>query len=308
LTLRVVFIGTPEFAVPTLREVHGQFDLVGVVTQPDRPQGRGRKSMPTPVKVAAAEMGVAVEEPEKIGSSQAVCILREWAPDVIVVAAYGQLLPREVLSLPRLGCINLHASLLPKFRGASPITAAILAGDEVTGVCTIMMNEGMDTGDLLLTAEIRVALGETTGSLHDRMLEPGAKLVVETLKAVSAGNITPSQQDHARATYTRPLSKEEGKIDWSSPAEFLDRLVRAMNPWPTAFCVLNGEHVKVWQAAVKPLEGPIGTIMSVTSEGILVGTGQGHLLLEEVQAPGKKRVSAADFGRGRRLKSGDRFE
>ncbi len=306
MILRVVFMGTPEFAVPTLRALHGRFNLLGVVTQPDRPQGRGRKTLPTPVKVAALQLGVPVEEPESIRTAEALTLLGKWAPDVIVVAAYGEILPRSVLELPRMGCVNLHASLLPRHRGASPISAAILAGDESTGVCTILMDEGMDTGDLLLTAEIRVLPRDTTGSLHDRMLEPGADLVVRTLTMMGKG-IRSVKQDESKATYTRPLAKDDGRIDWSAPAEFLDRLVRAMNPWPTAFAVLGEEKIKVWQASAEPGDGPQGTITAIRTDGILVGTGKGLLLLEEVQAPGKKRVSAVDFARGRRLTPADRF-
>ncbi len=307
MTLRVVFMGTPEFAVPTLRALHSRFELVGAITQPDRPQGRGRKMLPTPVKVAAAEVGVPVGEPAKPGSAEALTLLRAWAPDVIVVAAYGAILPASVLSLPRLGCVNLHASLLPRNRGASPISRVILEGDEKTAVCTILMDQGVDTGDILLTHEIVISPRDTAGSLHDRMLEPGAELVVETLEAMSQGTLIPRKQDHSKATYTKPLSKDDGRIDWSLSAEVLDRLARAMDPWPTGFTVLNGEQIKVRHATAKIGEGPRGTIVSIESDGILVGTGKGLLVLEEVQAPGKKTVRAADFARGRRLKPGDCF-
>ncbi|MEW6349087.1 MAG: methionyl-tRNA formyltransferase [Thermodesulfobacteriota bacterium] len=307
MTLRVVFMGTPDFAVPTLAALHSRFNLVGVVTQPDRPQGRGRKTLPSPVKAAALRLGVPVEQPERVRTTEAVDTLGQWAPDVVVVAAYGEILPRSVLDLPPMGCVNLHASLLPRHRGASPISAAILAGDETTGVCTILMDEGMDTGDLLLTREIRILPGDTTGSLHDRMLEPGADLVVRTLTMRETEGIRPVKQDDSQATYTRPLTKEDGRIDWSAPAEHLDRLVRAMNPWPVAFTALGGDMIKIWQVSVEPGQAPQGTMTAIRPDGILVGTGEGLLLVQEVQAPGKKRVSATDFARGRRLTKGNRF-
>ncbi len=307
MNLRVVFMGSPEFAVPTLRALYEHFRVAGVLTQADKPRGRGLKNVPTAVKAAAVELGLPVESPERLSDPGAMNLLREWNPDVIVVAAYGKILPNLILNLPRLGCVNLHASLLPRHRGASPITAAILAGDSVTGVCTILMDEGMDTGPILLTREIPLQDDDTTGTLHDRLLEPGAMLVVETLEKMENHEIHATPQDHAMATYTKPLNKSEGKVDWHREAQYLARHVRAMTPWPGAFFSLSGETVKLWQASAEQGNGAPGRIAAVRPDGILVGTGQGLLLLRRVQAPSKKQVAAAELARARGLKEGDRL-
>lgn len=302
---RVVYMGSPDFAVPPLRAIHGHFQLIGVMTQPDRPKGRGRKTVPTAVKAAALEMGVPVAEPEKLSSRETLDLLEHWRPDVIVVAAYGKILPRVILGFPRMGCVNLHASLLPRHRGASPISAAILSGDKVTGVCTIVMDEGMDTGDILLKTEVSIGPDDTAGSLHDKLLEPGADLVVRTLMKMAGGDIQPEPQDESLATYTRLLTKEDGRIDWNQDAEFLHRLVRSVNPWPGAFFSLADMTVKVWDAAIEEGDSCPARVMAIVRDGISVGTGNGLLDLRQVQAPGKKRVSAGAFARGRGLKVGD---
>jgi len=308
VTLRVVFMGSAEFSVPALRALHQSFHVVGVVTQPDRPRGRGQKSSPTPVKAAALELGLPVKEPERVRTAEFLDELRAWAPDVIVVVAYGRILPVSVLQLPPMGCVNIHASLLPLHRGASPISAAVLAGDSVTGVTAMLMDEGLDTGDILLSREMPVESDDTTGSLHDRLMELGGELVVETLRQMAEGTLEPQPQDHSQATITRPLAKEDGRIDWSKDAAFIDRLVRAMNPWPGEFTFLAGEAIKIWTASPVDGAGSAGIVTEVGPEGIIVGTAEGLLLLKEVQAPGKKRVSAAEFARGRRLRAGDLFQ
>lgn len=307
MTLRVVFMGSPEFAVPTLRALRDHFQVAGVLTQADKPRGRGLKNVPTSVKAAALELGLPVESPNRLADPAVMEMLRGWNPHVIVVAAYGKILPHPILRLPPLGCVNLHASLLPRYRGASPITAAILSGDPNTGVCTILMDEGMDTGPILLSREVPIRDDDTTGTLHDRLMEPGAMLVVETLGKMERNEITPMLQDHAQATYTKPLSKSEGKVDWHRDALFLSRHVRAMNPWPGAFFSLSGETVKLWDALAEPGNGEPGRIVAVKPDRVLVGTGQGLLLLGRVQAPSKKRVAAAELARARGLKEGDRL-
>lgn len=301
-------MGSPEFSVPTLRALHSMFLVTGVVTQRDKPRGRGRKTVPTPVKLAALELGLPVAEPKNISSDESMTILRTWDPDIIVVAAYGKILPEQILSLPRMGCVNLHASLLPRHRGASPISGAILAGDKVTGVCTILMDHEMDTGDILLKKAIPIQEDDNAGSLHDKLMELGSGLVVETLGRMIARDIQPKPQNHREATYTRPLSKEDGRIVWTESAEYLSRLVRAMNPWPSAFTYLDDETVKIWKAEAHEGAGAAGLITAVGPEGIRVGTGAGLLLLTEVQAPGKKRLHASEFARGRRMREGDRFK
>ncbi len=308
MTLRVVFMGSPEFAAPTLKALNSSFQVVGVVTQPDKPRGRGRDPKPTAVKQAALSLGLTVQEPEDIGSQQFLSLLAEMAPGVIVVAAYGKILPAAILKLPRMGCVNLHASLLPRHRGASPINAAILSGDSVTGLSTILMDEGMDTGDILLQVETHVNNDDTAGSLHDRLMELGADLVVETLRRMAEGKIEPKPQDHALATYTKPLARGDGRLDWGKESEYLNRLVRAVDPWPGAFSYISGQPLKIWRAV--PISGTAnpGVIASIGLDGISVGTGKGLLVLQEVQAPGKKRMSGEEFARGRRLKTGDSFD
>ncbi len=308
MSLRIVFMGSPEFAVPTLLALHENFHVVGVMTQHDRPRGRGLRTQPTAVKEAAVRLGLPVVEPERLSAPDSLAILQEWAPEMIAVAAYGKILPLSILELPPSGCVNLHASLLPHHRGAAPIPAAILAGDTMTGVCTILMDQGMDTGDILLTEEIAIDPEDTTGSLHDKLMKLGAGLVVKTLRMMQEGTIKPSAQDHSMATYTKPISKDDGRIDWSRDAEYLGHLIRAMNPWPGAFAALSGEAIRVWRASPQPGSEAPGTIVSFVQEGMLVGTGRGLLLLQEVQAPSKKRISAAEFARGRRLKPGESFD
>lgn len=307
MTLRVVFMGTPEFAVPTLKALHANFKVTGVVTQPDRPKGRGLRPVATEVKKAAVELGIPVIEPERPDSPETQAMLREWAPDVIVVAAYGKILPESVLKLPPLGCVNLHGSLLPRHRGASPISAAILAGDRIAGVTTMLMDRGMDTGQILLTREIPLSEDETAGTLHDKLMEPGAELVVETLKRLDAGSIVPKPQDDSQATVCKPLSREDGRLDWTQNSEQLSRLVRAYNPAPGAFFDLSGQRVKVWEARCEEGQAEPGQIAEIRPDGAVVGTGKGLLVLRQVQAPGKKRISGSEFSRGRRLKKGDFF-
>jgi methionyl-tRNA formyltransferase len=304
LSLRVVFMGSPQFAVPALRALHRNFYVVGVVTQPDKPRGRGRKSLPTDVKAASVGWGLPVAEPHSLSDPDTLRLLEKWAPDTIVVVAYGKILPQTILDLPPRGCVNLHASLLPRHRGAAPISAAILAGDEMTGVTTIAMDAGMDTGDILLQREIPIRPEDTAGTLHDKLLEPGADLVVETLAGMAAGTIVRVPQDHSKATYTRLLSKRDGRLDWDRDAEYLSRLVRAVNPWPGAFFELDDQAIKVWSAASESGTGVPGKVEALRPDGIVVAAGEGLLVLKEVQAPGKKRVGAAELARGRRLEVG----
>ncbi len=307
MTLRVVFLGSPAFAVPTLLALHAGFAVAGVVTQPEKPGGRGRRSIPTEVKTTAVALGLPVIEPARLSVPETLSALKQWQPDVMVVVAYGKILPESILGLPPLGCVNLHASLLPRHRGASPIPSAIMAGDQVTGVTTILMDRGMDTGDILLQAEIALSQQDTAKSLHEKLAEPGAQLVVQTLERMEAKTIRPVPQDHAHATYTRLLSKEDGLLEWTRDAEYLHRMVRAMNPWPTAFFHLAGEAVKVWDAYPETGAAVPGSIAAIGLEGVAVGTRQGLLVLKEVQGPGRKRIPAAEFARGRRLALRDKL-
>ncbi len=304
MRLKIVYMGSPEFAVTPLESLAAHFDIPAIITQKNKPKGRGRKSLPTPVKIAGEKLGIPILEPTTLRDADFLSALRFLKPDAIVVAAFGKILPKSILDLPRLGCVNLHASLLPKYRGASPIPAAILAGDNETGVCTILMDEHMDTGDVLLSETARITKDDTAMTLHDKLLEPGARLVVDTLLGLEKGTINPSPQDESRATYTKLITKSDGNISWENHASYIERLVRAMIPWPVSFFELEGEHVKIWKSQDCEGSNKPGHIFDLTAEGILVGTGEELLLIKEVQAPGKRRMSALDFARGRHLKLG----
>jgi methionyl-tRNA formyltransferase len=300
---RIVFMGTPEFAVPTLLTLDERYQVVGVVTQPDRRAGRGRRMMASPVKGAALERGLPLFQPDTLRTSEALARLADWRPDLIVVAAFGQILRRPVLRLPAHGCLNVHASLLPRYRGAAPISAAILAGDPVTGVTIMRMDEGMDTGPILAQADCPIAADDTTASLTAKLAELGSQLLIETLPAWLAGEIAARPQDDAQATYCRPLRKEDGRLDWTRSADYLDRQVRACDPWPGAYTTWEGQRLKVlrarpvagWQGEAEP-----GTVVELEAGGLAVVAGQGALQLLEVQLAGKKPMAAGPFARGQR--------
>lgn len=299
---RVVFMGSPAFAVPALEALVGAYRVVGVVTQPDRPAGRGSRLRPPAVKVAAERLGLPLFQPEKVAAPDAMEHLRAWAPDVIVVAAFGQILPPDLLALPPYGCLNLHASLLPRWRGAAPIAAAILAGDAVTGVTLMQMDEGVDTGPVLARREEPIRPDDTTGSLTERLARVGAELLVDVLPRYLRGEIRPVPQPEEGVTYCRPLKKEDGHLDWARPAAELERRVRATNPWPGAFTFWKGQMLKVWRAVAHPDrvgDAPPGTVIPM-GDGAAVVTGQGLLELLEVQMAGKNLLPIEAFLRGRR--------
>lgn len=299
---RVLFMGTPAFAVPTLRAIcDAGWPIVGVVCQPDKPVGRGQKLTPPPVKELALERGLPVHQPAKIRNNpEFMALLRELAPELILVVAYGKLLPQEVLDLPRYGCLNVHASLLPKYRGAAPIQWAIIRGESTTGVTLMKMDIGMDTGDMLAKADIPIAPTDTTATLSPKLAELGARAAVIEIPRWIAGELRPEPQDDAAATLAPMLSKDTGALDWTQPARALADLIRGVQPWPGAATTLAGQPLKV-QAAT-PLDEPTsaapGTILALTPAGWTVATGQGTLLLREVQAPGKPARPAADVARG----------
>ena len=299
---RIVFMGTPEFAVPSLLALCGEHQVTGVVTQPDRPAGRGRILAPSPVKQAALASGVPVFQPRSLRAAEAIEPVAAWQPDVIVVAAFGQILPPPVLALPPHGCLNVHASLLPRYRGAAPIPAAILAGDPNTGVTLIRMDEGMDTGPILAQAELPIGPEDTTGSLTAALAALGARLLAGMLPAWLAGEIEEQPQDADRATYCRPLKKQDGLLDWSAPAAQLDRQVRACHPWPGAHTVWREQTLKVLRARAQPApagDGQPGQVVALPG-GLGVVTGQGLLELLEVQPAGKRAMAAQEFARGQR--------
>ncbi len=307
--IRIVFMGTPGFAVPVLLALADQHQVAGVVTQPDRPAGRGQRVVASPVKEAALARGLPVFQPETLRSPEAVARLAEWQPEVIVVAAFGQILRPDVLNLPPYGCLNVHASLLPRWRGAAPIPAAILAGDTTTGVTIMRLDEGLDTGPILAQAECPIAPDDTTATLTARLADLGARLLIETLPGWLAGEVQPRPQDPSQATYCRPLRKEDGLLDWSRPAADLDRLVRACNPWPGAYTAWQGQRLKVLRARPHPAwqgEGPPGLVVALP-DGLGVVAGQGLLELLEVQLAGKKPLAAGLFVRGQRGLVGGRL-
>lgn len=299
---RIVFMGTPQFAVPTLLALTDRYPVVGVVTQPDRPVGRGRAVAASPVKQAAIARGIPVFQPRTLRTEEAVDHLAAWQPDLIVVAAFGQILPRSILELPPHGCLNVHASLLPRHRGAAPIPAAILAGDATTGITIMRMDEGMDTGPILAQSEVPIQPEDTTASLTHRLAHLGAELLLDVLPRWLRGEIEPRPQDHSQATYCRPLQKEDGLLDWNRSAVELDRHVRACDPWPGAYTTWQGQMLKVWRARPRSDwqgEGRPGRIVSL-QPGIGVVTGEGVLELGTVQLAGRKPMAVELFARGQR--------
>lgn len=299
---RVIFMGTPDFAVPTLAALaESSYRLAGVVTQPDRPAGRGRKLEVSPVKAFAQRHGVPILQPPALKTPEAVADLAALRPDVIVVAAFGQILRPAVLDLPPHGCINVHASLLPRWRGAAPVQAAILAGDQVTGVTIMRMDAGMDTGPILAQTALAIQAHDTGGSLTDRLAQQGADLLIDTLPRWLAGEITPQPQDASLATLCRPLRKEQGQVDWTRPAGEIARAVRAFNPWPAASTAWQGQPLKILQAEALP--GPSGEPPGLARQvagDVVVSTGDGLLRLDLVQLAGRAAMPGRDFARGQR--------
>ncbi|GAP14449.1 methionyl-tRNA formyltransferase [Longilinea arvoryzae] len=299
MTVRIVFMGSPDFALPTLAALEKYYSVVGVVTQPDRPAGRGRVLTPPPVKQLAMQLGIEVIQPLKLREPEAQQKLAAWAPDVIIVAAFGQILRKPVLELAPHGCVNVHASLLPRWRGAAPIQAAILAGDAETGVTIMRMDAGIDTGAILRQRATSILDQDTAGSLSDRLADDGAKLLIETLPDYLAGKITPQPQDETRSTYASMLAKEQGQLDFSRPAIELERQVRAFIPWPGAYTFFQGELLKVLRAHVDA--GPsIPGQRAVRSQLPAIGAADGWLVLDEVQPAGKRPMPGSGFLHGAR--------
>ena len=299
--LRIVFAGTPDFAVPPLDALQeAGHALVAVYTQPDRPAGRGQALAASPVKRRALELGLRVEQPASLRSPEAAAALRTHDADLMVVVAYGLILPQSVLDLPRLGCWNIHASLLPRWRGAAPIQRAILAGDERTGITIMQMDAGLDTGPMLLVRETAIEPDDTGGSLHDRMAMLGAEAIVAAIDAFQRGQLQPRPQPAGGVTYADKLRKEEARIDWSEAAEAIARRVRAFNPWPVAETSWAGRQLRVWQAEplaspARQADSPPGRVIDATDEGIVVATGAGALRLTRVQLAGRRAVTAREF-------------
>ena len=298
--MRIVFIGTGEIGVPTLRALlNSEHEVVAVVTQPDKRVGREQSIETPPIKKEIAKTRIPILQPARIKDQQATEEIRGFAPDVVVVVAYGQILQRDVLEIPRLACLNLHASLLPRWRGAAPIQAAIAAGDCETGITAMYMDEGLDTGDILLQRRVEILPNDTGGSLHDRLAQIAPEALLESLRLLSAGNAPRIAQDNARTTYAPKLKREHGLIDWSESAEAIERKIRAYNPWPGAFMKVDRQNLKVFSASVVDLNGQPGEVLR-SDEDLVVATGKDAVSLAEVQLEGKRRMSAAEFLRGHR--------
>lgn len=307
--MRAVFMGTPEFAVPTLQALIDHHEVVGVVTQPDKQRGRGKKMQFPPVKEKALEYDIPVYQPQKARDEEFIDILRKLNPDVIVVVAYGQILPESILNIPKYGCINVHGSLLPKYRGAAPIQWAVLDGEEKTGITTMYMEKGLDTGDMIDKAELVLDPKETAGSLHDKLMDMGADLLLETLKKLEDGTAVRTVQDDSESCYAKMLSKEMGHIDFTKDAKSIECLIRGMNPWPSAYTSLDGKTMKIWDADVVEWEGDEapGTIVEVTKNSITAACGQNALALNEIQLAGKKRMNVQAFLLGYHVEKGTKL-
>ncbi len=296
--LNIVFAGTPEFGLPCLEALtKSSHHLVAIYTQPDRPAGRGRKLQASAVKAWAVAHEIPVYQPINFKSREAIDELAALKPDLMIVIAYGLILPQDVLSIPRLGCINVHASLLPRWRGASPIQQAILHGDEESGVTIMQMDIGLDTGPMFAKASYRIASTETAGSLHNQLAALSAKPLLETVNLLADNQIQPIEQDHKLATYAKKINKEDGCIHWEHSAILIDQQIRAFNPWPIAYTNVNGEQLKILQASVEHLNAEVapGTIVRLDKKGMLVATGKEGLLIEKIQFPSAKVISIADW-------------
>jgi methionyl-tRNA formyltransferase len=300
--MRIVFIGTGEIGVPTLRALQeSEHELVGVVTQPDKPVGREQKITPPPVKAAIEKTKMSILQPAKIKNPEAIEQIRAIAPDVIVVVAYGQILPRAVLEIPKLACLNLHASLLPRWRGAAPIQAAISAGDAETGITVMHMDEGLDTGDILLQRKIDISAADTGGSLHDRLAEIAPDALLKALQLLGSGNAPRIPQDKTAATYAPKLNRESGRINWNEPAHTIERKIRAYDPWPGAFTEFGSCKLKIFSASIVDLRGKPGQVLRKDYE-LVIGTADRAVSLVEVQLEGKRRMSSAEFLRGQQTR------
>ena len=314
--MKIIFMGTPDFSVGTLEAlVEAGHDVCLAVTQPDKPKGRGKEMQFTPVKEAALRLEIPVYQPKRVREAECVEELRKYQADVMVVVAFGQILPEEILGMTPYGCINVHASLLPKYRGAAPIQWSIISGEQVTGVTTMQMDAGLDTGDMLLKTEVAITADETGESLHDKLAKAGAALCVETLERLQDGTLKPEKQGESPTPYAKMLDKKMGNIDWTRPAAEIERLVRGLNSWPSAYTHWDKKVMKIWKAKVVSqadfdvtidvLKKTVpGTVVTVEKERFLVQTGDGLLAVEELQIPGKKRMETSAFLRGYTFEEG----
>ncbi|MBI5328584.1 MAG: methionyl-tRNA formyltransferase [Deltaproteobacteria bacterium] len=307
-------MGTPEFAVPSLKALfEAGEEVVAVVTQPDKPKGRGKHLTAPPVKELAIKHNFSVLQPEKINHEVFIGSIKKLLPDVIVVIAYGKILPKAILDIPPLGCINVHASLLPKYRGAAPINWAIINGEKETGIATMLMDEGMDTGAILLTEKVEIKGHDTAADMYNKLKDIGAGLLVKTIKGLKSGTIIPAPQDNSQATYAPMLKKENGRIDWTTGAEGIKNLIRGLNPWPGAYTRWQGRQIKIFKGAWVGSHGSgarmePGTVINVSADGICVAAGKDALLITELQPENKNKMSASEFIKGYRIGKGQIFD
>ena len=294
-------MGTPDFSVPALEKIASEHEVVAVVTQKDKPKGRGQSLSYTPVKESALKLNIPILQPDKVKEDSFVEELRALNPDVIVVIAFGQILSNDILTLPKYGCINVHASLLPKYRGAAPIQWAVIDGEEKSGVCTMKMDEGLDTGDIIDVEEVTLDPKETGGSLFDKLAELGGELILKTLQNLEFGNAQFIKQDDSKSTYAKKMTKDLGHIDFTKDAVSIERLIRGLAPWPSAFTYLDGKVMKIWDADVVEQSGEPGTVISEDKDSFVIATGDKALKVNELQLEGKKRMKASDFLNGRSI-------
>ena len=303
--LRIIFMGTPEFACPTLQKlIDRDEEVVAVITQPDRPKGRGQQTLPPPVKALAERHGIPVMQPVKVRVPEVVERIRELAPDLIVVVAFGQILPKGLLEIPKYGCINVHASLLPRWRGAAPLNWSIISGDSETGVTTMLMDVGLDTGDMLLKKATPIDPDENTQTLHDRLSVIGAEALSETIDLLKAGNLVREKQDDTLSCYASMLKKEDGLVDWNKEPQVIKNLVRGMTPWPGAFSFLDGRMLKIYRVRTAGGAGEPGSVINAGREGLEIACAGGSIIVDELQLEGKKRLPAKDFLAGFKIEPG----
>ena len=307
--MKVVYMGTPDFAVGPLEAIiKAGHDVTAVVTQPDKPKGRGKEMAMSPVKECALQYHIPVLTPVKIKAAEAVEELKQYPADIFVVAAFGQILSEEILNMPKYGCINIHASLLPKYRGAAPIQWSIIDGEEETGITIMQMDKGLDTGDILFQKKVAITAEETGESLFDKLALTGAEFVVEALERIEKGDVHPIKQEDEKSSYAKMLSKSVGKIDWTQSAVVIERLIRGLNSWPSAYTTYKGKQLKIWSATVEPHEaGEPGTVAKVSKDAVYIRTGEGTLALKEIQLEGKKRMTTKEFLLGRSFEEGEKL-
>ena len=303
--MKIIFMGTPDFAAASLEAlIDSRHEIQAVVTQPDKPKGRKGELTPSPVKVIAKREGIKVYQPLKVRDEDFVETLRAYNPDVMVVVAFGQIIPLSILKMPKFGCVNIHGSLLPKYRGAAPIQWAVLDGEKETGITTILMDEGIDTGDILLKKTIKIDTDETSGSLFDKLMALGAETILETLDELEKGSLTPTKQGESPTAYAKMLTKAMGLIDFTRSAKELDCFVRGMDPWPSAYTLLAGKTLKLWKVRAVEGGGKAGSVIDIDKESFTIACGEGAIEVLEVQLEGKKRMSAGDFLKGSTLNIG----